>query len=216
MLHNFSLQPSIINHYVAELRDIKIQVDSLRFRQNLERIGMLMAYEISKEIPLEDKDVETPLGTSASRVVTKPPVLATILRAGLPLHHGFLKVFDHAENAFVSAYRKHDSAGNFGIELEYVSSPSLEGKTLIVADPMLATGASMIQAIEGLLKLGKPESIHIAVAIAAQAGIDAVQAALPQAIIWAADVDEELNNKAYIVPGLGDAGDLAFGQKLQR
>lgn len=176
---------------------------------------MLMAYEISKQLPIADCEVTTPLGLSASRKVEQPPVLATILRAGLPMHQGFLEIFDHAENAFVSAYRKHDSDGNFAIELEYVSAPSLEGKTLIIADPMLATGASMIQAIEGLMSLGKPAQIHVAVAIAAQAGVDAVEKALPEAIIWAADVDQELNSKSYIVPGLGDAGDLAYGQKLQ-
>lgn len=214
MITDFSQSNSIINQFVAELRNVEIQTDSLRFRRNLERIGELMAYEISKTLDYELFEVETPLGMAQVDLPSNPPVLGTIMRAGLPMHQGFLNIFDNAENAFVSAYRKHHKDGSFEINVEYVSCPSLEGKVLIVADPMLATGASMVDTIQHLQEFGTPKQIHIAVAIAATDGVDYVRRLLPNAKIWAGAIDEELTAKSYIVPGLGDAGDLAFGEKL--
>ena len=214
MITNFSQSNSIINQFVAELRNVEIQKDSMRFRRNLERIGELMAYEISKTLDYELFEVETPLGMASVDLPSKMPVLGTILRAGLPMHQGFLNIFDNAENAFVSAYRKHHKDGTFEIKGEYVSCPSLENKVLIIADPMLATGASMVATVEHLQEFGTPKQIHIAAAIAATDGINYVRRLLPNAKIWAGAIDEELTAKSYIVPGLGDAGDLAFGEKL--
>ncbi len=213
MIKDFNQSNSIINQYVAELRNIEIQKDSMRFRRNLERIGEIMAYEISKELDYELFEVETPLGVASIDLPSAMPVLGTIMRAGLPMHQGFLNVFDAAENAFVSAYRKHHKDGTFEIKIEYVSCPNLEGKVLIIADPMLATGASMVSTVKHLAEFGKPKEIHLAVAIAAMDGINYVRRMLPKAKIWAGAIDEELTAKSYIVPGLGDAGDLAFGEK---
>ena len=214
-LNNLSKQHSIINNFIAELRSVDIQSDSMRFRKNLERIGALMAYEISKVLAYEQKTVETPLGEAEIQVLKQQPVLATIMRAGLPMHHGMLSVFDRAQNAFVSAYRRHHKDGSFEINMEYVSSPDLTDSILIICDPMLATGSSMDVCISELIKHGEPSEIHIAVAIAAQDGIEHIQRVHPNITLWVAAVDEELTAKSYIVPGLGDAGDLAFGAKAE-
>lgn len=214
MIHDFNQSNSIINQYVAELRNVEIQKDSMRFRRNLERIGEIMAYEISKELDYELFEVETPLGTASIDLPSEIPILGTIMRAGLPMHQGFLNVFDTAENAFISAYRKHHKDGTFEINVEYISCPNLEGKVLIIADPMLATGASIVSTVQQLREFGTPKKIHIAVAIAATDGMNYVRRMLPKAKIWAGAIDEELTAKSYIVPGLGDAGDLAFGEKL--
>jgi len=214
MIHDFNQSNSIINQYVAELRNVEIQKDSMRFRRNLERIGEIMAYEISKELDYELFEVETPLGTASIDLPIEMPVLGTIMRAGLPMHQGFLNVFDAAENTFVSAYRKHHKDGSFEINIEYVSCPNLEGKVLIIADPMLATGSSIVSTLKQLEEFGKPKIVHLAVAIAAIDGINYVRRMLPKAKIWVGAIDEELTAKSYIVPGLGDAGDLAFGEKL--
>jgi uracil phosphoribosyltransferase len=215
MLTNFSEQKSIINQYIGELRDVNVQGDRMRFRKNMERIGQLIAYEISKELTYETKDIETPLGVAPTSVLNSQPVLATILRAGLPLHEGLLNTFDQADNAFISAYRKHHKDGTFEINLQYISCPKLENRPLIISDPMLATGASMIKSIQELAKYGKPSQIHIVTVIASAYGINQVRRFFPNARIWAGAIDEELTAKSYIVPGLGDAGDLSYGSKLQ-
>ncbi len=216
MVYNLCESNSIIGNYVAEIRDIEWHNDRLRFRRNLERIAMLIGYEISKYLPKVDKTVQTPLGEANCKVLANQPVLATILRAGLPMHNGLLQVFDHAENAFISAYRKHDDKGGFEIELEYVSCPWIEDKILIIADPMLATGSSMILALKGLYQKGTPLQTHVVTAIACEPGIKALEEAFPDIYIWSADIDPSLSKKSYIVPGLGDAGDLAFGTKIQQ
>ncbi len=216
MLHHLSNTPSIVNQYVAELRDINIQGDRMRFRRNLERIAEILAYELSKELHYEKTFVTTPLGISVTELPTQRPVVAAILRAGLPMQTGVMNVFDHAEAAFVSAYRKHHEDGSFEIAVQYVACPSLENRVLIVADPMLATGASAAKAVEFLTAYGKPSAVHFVFTIAAKEGIAYLQNALPEAHIWVAAIDETLNPKSYIVPGLGDAGDLAYGEKLQR
>jgi uracil phosphoribosyltransferase len=215
MLTNFSEQKSIINQYIGELRDVNVKGDRMRFRKNMERIGQLIAYEISKELTYETKDIETPLGVAPTSVLNSQPVLATILRAGLPLHEGLLNTFDQADNAFISAYRKHHKDGTFEINLQYISCPKLENRPLIISDPMLATGASMIKSIQELAKYGKPSQIHIVTVIASAYGINQVRRFFPNARIWAGAIDEELTAKSYIVPGLGDAGDLSYGSKLQ-
>lgn len=212
---NLSRQNAILNHFVAELRDVNIQNDSMRFRHNLTRIGEILAYEISKTLNYTPVEVETPLGIAETQLLQQQPVLATILRAGLPMHEGMLNFFDKAGNAFVSAYRRHHKDGTFEINVEYVSCPSLTDRPLIICDPMLATGSSMEMAIQALLKQGTPSSIHVAVAIAAVDGIDYIRRRLPYVNIWACAIDEELTAKSYIVPGLGDAGDLAYGAKAQ-
>jgi len=213
MIYNLSEQNSIANQFIAELRDAKIQQDSMRFRRNLERIGEILAYEISKELVYREKDVETPLGVAKVNVPADKVVLATILRAGLPLHQGMLNYFDRAGNAFVSAFRKHHKDGSFDVHLEYISCPVLDDAVLIVSDPMLATGASMSLATKELLESGQPKQIHFATAIASAAGLDHIRRIFPDAYIWMAAMDEELTGKAYIVPGLGDAGDLSYGDK---
>ena len=204
---------SIGNHFLAELRDAQIQQDSMRFRRNMERIGEIFAYEISKKLDYVETDFETPLGTATVPVLKELPVLATILRAGLPLHQGLLNYFDKADSAFISAYRKTSKGGNFEIKIEYISSPSLTDKIVIVADPMLATGKSMVLCCKELLAQFKIKQLHIVVAIASQEGVAHVQANLPNAKLWLGAIDEEMTTKAYIVPGLGDAGDLAYGVK---
>lgn len=207
---------SILNRFVAELRDVNIQNDSLRFRRNIERIGEIMAYEISKEFTYSCKDIQSPLGIAPMNTPDDRVVISTILRAGLPFHHGFLNCLDHAENAFVSAYRKYKDRLNFDIHIEYIASPNLTGKTLIITDPMLATGNSMELAYEALLTKGVPSHIHIASIIASRQAIEYIENKFPEAntTVWVTAVDEKLDEHSYIIPGLGDAGDLAYGEKL--
>ncbi|HLP94279.1 MAG TPA: uracil phosphoribosyltransferase [Saprospiraceae bacterium] len=214
MVVNLSDKASIANRFIAELRDIDVQQDRMRFRRNLERIGEILAYEISQKIHFEPMLVETPLGSTAIPIPADRIVLATILRAGLPLHQGLLNYFDQADNVFIAAFRKHHKDGSFEIQLDYISTPNLEDAVLILADPMLATGASVNLALKELERYGKPKSIHIATVIASTAGVEAVTRRWPKANIWAGAIDEELTAKSYIVPGLGDAGDLAYGEKL--
>jgi len=205
---------SIFCSYLSEIRDVTVQGDSMRFRRNMERMGELMAYEISKTMEFEQKTVTTPLGEAEVNVLAHQPVVASILRAGLPLHTGLTNAFDRAENAFVSAYRKHSSAEDFVVEIEYLSGPSLEDKILILADPMLATGSSMVLAYQALIQKGKPKHIHIVSVIASSEGVEFTKQKLPaNTTIWCGAIDSELTAQAYIVPGLGDAGDLAFGVK---
>ena len=215
MVINISQQHSLVNNWINELRDVNVQHDRLRFRRNIERIGEVIAYEISKKLPWVEKNITTPLGISKSKGLASQPVLATILRAGLPLHQGMLNYFDKADNAFIAAYRKHHRDGSFEISLEYLSSPSLEGRVMILCDPMLATGASLVKTIEFLKQEGNITEIHIACVIACTEGINFLRRHEPQVTIWCGDIDDELTAKGYIVPGLGDAGDLAFGEKTQ-
>ena len=216
MVTNLSKKHSLITNWISELRSTEIQTDRMRFRRNLERIGEAIAYEISKVLPWQEKEIQTPLGIHASKVLVDQPVLATILRAGLPLHQGLLNYFDKADNAFISAYRKHRRDGGFEINLEYLSSPVLENRVLILSDPMLATGASLTAALQALKDNGTPAQIHIVSAIAASVGIEYVIREFGEKLyIWCGDIDDELTAKGYIVPGLGDAGDLAFGPKTQ-
>ncbi|MEY3050535.1 MAG: uracil phosphoribosyltransferase [Bacteroidota bacterium] len=215
MVHNVGSSNSLLNVFINQLRDVNKQSDRLRFRRNLERIGEIMAYEISKTMPYRSDWVDTPLGRAVAMVPTKRLVLATIFRAGIPLHQGLLNYFDDAENAFVSAYRKNHKDGHFEIALEYISCPDLNDSILLVADPMLATGASMQLAIEGLLRFGRPDQLHIVTAIGAKQGVDHIRRTVPEATIWLGALDDELTAKSYIVPGLGDAGDLAYGPKVQ-
>ncbi|HMR90868.1 MAG TPA: uracil phosphoribosyltransferase [Chitinophagaceae bacterium] len=215
MVINLSEQHSLVSNWVSELRNIDIQADRMRFRRNLERIGEVAAYEISKVLPFEETEIQTPLGTHLSKVMREQPVLATILRAGLPLHQGLLHFFDKADNAFISAYRKHKKDGSFDISLDYVSCPELQDRVIIISDPMLATGASLVKTIHFLREEGHPREIHIVAAIACTVGIEYVKREEPSVTIWCGDIDDELTAKGYIVPGLGDAGDLAFGVKVQ-
>ena len=216
MVHHLSEKHSLLSNWIAEIRDVNIQHDRMRFRRNLERIGEVAAYEMSKLMPTVIKKTTTPLGIHDSKVLAEQPVLATILRAGLPLHQGMLNYFDKADNAFISAYRKHHENGSFEISIEYLSCPDLNNRILIVSDPMLATGASLVQTIQAITKQHQPKEIHIVVAIASKKGIETVEAALGKNIpIWCGDIDESLNDKSYIIPGLGDAGDLAYGTKMQ-
>ena len=215
MVINLSEQYSLVSNWVSELRDVQIQKDPLRFRRNLERIGEVAAYEISKSLEWKEKEVTTPLGISLVKVLAEQPVLGTILRAGIPMHQGLLNYFDHADNAFIAAYRKHHRDGSFEISLDYVSCPNLENRVLILADPMLATGSSLVKTIQHLRDEGVPSEIHIVCAIACTDGIEYVQRNEPQVKIWCGAIDEELTAKSYIVPGLGDAGDLAYGEKQQ-
>lgn len=215
MIYNFSETNSLMSQYLSELRDITIQGDRLRFRTNLERMGLLMSYEISKTMTYKKSKVETPLGESEAFVLSDDIVIASILRAGLPLHNGFLSAFDRAENAFISAYRQHHKDGTFEIRMEYITCPNIEDKVLFILDPMLATGASLDATVRALLEYGKPKEIHIATIIASSQGVDHVRRLYPKAHLWVGAIDEELTAKSYIVPGLGDAGDLAFGAKMQ-
>lgn len=214
MVFNLATKNTIANRFVAELRHVETQQDRLRFRRNLERIGEVMAYEISQTFQYEASEVETPLGSALTMLPSQRVVLATILRAGLPLHQGMLNYFDTADNVFIAAFRKHHKDGSFEIQLDYVSTPNLEDCVLILADPMLATGASINLALKELERFGKPSAVHVATVIASTAGIEAVRRRWPKARIWAGAIDEELTAKSYIVPGLGDAGDLAFGDKI--
>ncbi|HEX6426587.1 MAG TPA: uracil phosphoribosyltransferase [Niastella sp.] len=215
MVINLSTECSLICEWISEIRDVQIQSDRMRFRRNLERIGEIAAYEISRHLVYEEKEVQTPLGISQCKVLKEQPVLATILRAGLPLHQGLLNYFDKADNAFISAYRKHQLDGSFEISLDYISCPELENRVVIISDPMLATGSSLVKTIQYLRDEGHPREIHVVAAIACSVGIEYVQRSEPQVKIWCGDIDEELTAKGYIVPGLGDAGDLAFGTKVQ-
>lgn len=214
---NLSKHDSLLSRYMLELRDKDIQTDRLRFRTNVKRIGQIMAYEISKRLEYADCQTTTPLGVAPTRTIAEKVVLGSIFRAGLPLHEGFLSYFDYAENAFISAYRKYiDGTNEFVIRTEYLASPSIEGKVLVIADPMLATGGSMDVAIRAFLQKGTPKHIHIAVVIATDHAIEYLGKHLPDGItatVWAADIDHVLNDHSYIVPGLGDAGDLLYGEK---
>lgn len=215
MVINLSDQHSLLSNWISELRDVEIQNDRMRFRRNLERIGEVVAYEISKKLAWEDKEVTTPLGISNCKVLKDQPVLATILRAGLGMHTGLLNYFDKGENAFISAYRKHNADGSFDISIEYMSCPEIDGKVVIISDPMIATGASLVKAIQFLKAEGDIKELHIVCAIACTVGIEYVLREQPNAFIWCGDIDDEITAKGYIVPGLGDAGDLAYGPKMQ-
>lgn len=215
MVINLSQQHSLISNWVGELRNVEVQNDRMRFRRNLERIAEVIAYEISKRLPWEEKEITTPLGIANCKVLTDQPVLATILRAGLGMHTGLLNYFDKGENAFISAYRKHHPDGTFEISLEYMSCPEIENKIVIISDPMIATGASLVKSIQYLKDEGEMKELHIVCAIGCTVGIEYVLREVPKATIWCGDIDDELTAKGYIVPGLGDAGDLAFGQKMQ-
>jgi uracil phosphoribosyltransferase len=216
MIHNLARNNSLINQFVAEIRDEEIQKDPLRFRTNMERIGEIFAYEISKTLEYEEMETVTPLGIAQTKRLLQQPVIATILRAGLPLHTGMLRYFDKGENAFISAYRKHHKNNSFEIALEYIACPDITGKTLILCDPMLASGSSIVLSCKALLAKGMPSHMHIVSAIASVEGIEYVRKNMPAInyTLWCAAIDEELTAQAYIVPGLGDAGDLAFGSKL--
>ena len=215
MINNISELNSIANRFVAQLRDVNVQKDRMRFRQSLERLSEIFAFEISKQLQYKETEIETPLGVARVNLPVQRIVLATIFRAGIPMHQGMLRIFDDADSAFVSAYRKSHKDGSFEIALEYISCPNLDDCVLIITDHMIATGASMHLAIEELLRFGKPQQIHIVSAIAAAQGLDYVRRTVPSAVIWLGALDEELTAKSYIVPGLGDAGDLAFGPKVQ-
>ena len=211
---NLSEQPSLLNQYLKELRSVDIQQDSMRFRRNMERIGEIMAMEISRQLTYTTEQVQTPLALATMMVPQDKVVLGTVLRAGLPLHQGFLNMFDHAENAFISAFRK-ENEGEIEIVSEYLAAPSIEGKTLILVDPMLATGLSMEVAYKALLSHGTPKKVHIACVFSTPQSIQYLSDNLPdETTLWCAVVDPVLNEKKYIVPGLGDAGDLCFGEKL--
>ena len=215
MVQTIGNHNSVFNQFIAEIRDEVIQKDSLRFRRNIERMGEIMSYELSKMLIYEKREVVTSLGIANVSMIKEQPVIASILRAGLPLHQGVLNYFDRAENAFISAYRKHHKNGTFEIQLEYLASPDLTDKVLILCDPMLATGSSLVLTYKALLLRGKPKHTHIITLIASAEGLEYAKKNLPENVtIWCGAVDEELTAKAYIVPGLGDAGDLAFGKKM--
>ncbi len=215
MIHELGAENSIFNQFLSELRDSSVQKDSLRFRRNLQRIGEIFAYEISKELKYKPYKVSTPLGMLEMNLMIEQPVLATILRAGLPLHQGLLNYFDKADSAFVSAYRKYSKNENFTIKLDYISSPNIDGRVLIVSDPMLATGGSLVASLRGLYENGTPSHTHVVCALASDEGIAKVKRAFTfkNLTLWVGAIDVELTAKAFIVPGLGDAGDLAFGRK---
>lgn len=214
-LINLQEQHTIINSFIAQLRDKKIQKDGMRFRKNVERIGEMLGYELSKSLAYKTKSIATPLGKSSVALPEDHIVICSILRAGLPLHTGLLNVFDGAENSFISAYRHYTSETAFEIKVEYLATPSLEGKTLIIADPMLATGRTFMNVLEALKPMGTPKCIHLVSVIGSKPGIDFLQKSVPKDIrLWIAAVDETLDEYGYIVPGLGDAGDLCFGNKL--
>jgi uracil phosphoribosyltransferase len=214
MIQDLSKQPGMLGVYIAQLRDRSIQTDRLRFRRNLERVGEAMAHAIAATLDFVDTEVVTPLGDARGVQLADQPVLATILRAGLPMHQGFLNVFDDADNAFVSAYRKYDEGGDFEVEVEYMSTPDLEGRTVILVDPMLATGASIALVLKAMGEFGRPARTIVACAIASRDGLAAVRKEAPKGVeIWAAAIDDETTARGYIVPGLGDAGDLAYGAK---
>lgn len=211
---NFAESSSLVSQYLMEMRNVDIQHDPMRFRHNLERVGEIMAYEISKTLDYKDVKVNTPLAPATCQVIADQIVLATIFRAGIPFHQGFLQYFDNAQNAFVSAYRKYKEKENFDVCIEYLASPMLDGKTLILCDPMLATGASMELSYRALLTKGKPGKVHIASVIASRKAVNYLQGVMPEdSCLWVGVIDDEINAHSYIVPGLGDAGDLAYGVK---
>lgn len=215
-IHNFSTKSSILNTFVSEIRSVNIQNDSMRFRRNIERIGEVLSYEMSKVLTSDSISVETPLGNALINMPKVEIVICSILRAGLPFHNGILNYFDKAENAFISAYRHHLNSKDFEIIVEYIASPNLENKTLVLVDPMLATGQSLALTYEALKSHGTPKQIHLLSVIGAQTGVDYIKDKFPENThLWIAAIDETLNDKGYIVPGLGDAGDLAFGSKLK-
>ena len=215
MFKNLGENHSLVSNWISELRATAVQGDRMRFRRNIERIGEVIAYEISKTLAWVEQDITTPLGISKTKLLKTQPVLGTILRAGLPLHQGMLNYFDKADNAFIAAYRKHHTDGSFDISLEYLSCPVIDNRVLIICDPMLATGASLVKTIDLLKKEGIPSELHVAAVIASTEGIDFLRRHEPTVRIWCGSIDEELTAKGYIVPGLGDAGDLAFGEKSQ-
>lgn len=215
MVKNLSTSHSLVSNWVSELRNVDVQNDRMRFRRNLERIAEVIGFEISKQLEFEEKEITTPMGLATCKVLKHQPVLATILRAGLAMHNGLLNYFDRADNAFLSAYRKHNVDGTFEIRLEYMSCPEVEGRVVIISDPMLATGSSLVKSIQHLKDEGDIKELHIVCAIACSVGIEYVLRAEPKATIWCGDIDDELTAKGYIVPGLGDAGDLAYGSKMQ-
>lgn len=216
MVKELIKERSVANHFIAELRDVEVQKDPLRFRRNLERTGEAIAMELSRTMEYTETDVVTPLGVARAHLLTEQPVLATILRAGLPMHQGMLNYFDRADSAFVSAYRKHRKGEDaFDIEVEYLSSPSLQDRVVVLCDPMLATGRSMVLVYKALLRLGRPKALHVVAAIASAEGMEYAKLHLPSGTrFWIGAIDEEMTAQAYIVPGLGDAGDLAYGSKL--
>lgn len=207
---------SLVNSWINELRNVEIQHDRMRFRRNMERIGEIAAFEISKDLETKEIEIQTPLGTIKAQEIAVQPVITTILRAGVPLFEGILNYFDKADCGFVAAYRKHDANDYFSIKQDYLTCPNIDGRPLIVADPMLATGASLIEALKDLLTNGAPSQLHIVAAIASKQGVETIEKAYPQAKIWVGAIDENLTAKGYITPGLGDAGDLSYGEKLQR
>jgi uracil phosphoribosyltransferase len=214
MITEFGKSNTILNTFLRELRDVNIQNDSMRFRRNLERIGEIIAYEISKTLDYETLKITTLLATKTTNVPAEQPVIGTILRAGLPLHNGVLNYFDKAENTFISAYRKHGDQNDFEVEIEYLASPNIDGKTLILCDPMLATGSSMVLAYKAILEKGTPKKVHIVSVVASKDGLDFCLKNMPPTVdYWIGEIDEMLDSKSYIVPGLGDAGDLAYGTK---
>lgn len=215
MMHILSNEVSLVNSWINELRNVEVQTDRMKFRRNMERIGEIAAFEISKKLDYKEMEITTPLDKVKVKEIAVQPVITTILRAGVPLFQGVLNYFDKADCGFVAAYRKHDMNDYFSIKQDYLTCPNIEGRPLIVADPMLATGASLIEALKDLLTHGKPSQIHIVAAIASRQGVEAIRTAYPEAQIWIGAIDEELTSKGYITPGLGDAGDLSFGEKLQ-
>lgn len=215
MIHILSNEVSLVNSWINELRNVEVQTDRMKFRRNMERIGEIAAFEISKKLDYKEVEITTPLDKIKVKEIAVQPVITTILRAGVPLFQGILNYFDKADCGFVAAYRKHDMNDYFSIKQDYLTCPNIEGRPLIVADPMLATGASLIEALKDLLTHGKPSQIHIVAAIASRQGAEAIRTAYPEAQIWIGAIDEELTSKGYITPGLGDAGDLSFGEKLQ-
>lgn len=214
MINLLNKDHSLLNQFIAELRDVEIQKDRMRFRRNMERIGEIAAYEISKRLKWKMKEVTTPFGAANVPVLEEQPVLATILRAGMPLHQGLLNFFDHADSAYISAYRKPKKSGNFNVKIEYTSIPDVEGRIVIVSDPMLATGNSMYLTCKEIMDKGKVDQLHILAVIASAEGVDLIRKNLPKANLWLGAIDEELTTQSYIVPGLGDAGDLAYGEKM--
>jgi len=216
IIYNLEKKNSILNQFIAEIREVSVQKDAMRFRRNIERIGEILGYELSKTLKYSSENITTPLGTKESFLPIKNIVLGSILRAGLPLHQGLLNYFDDAENAFISAYRNHpNNDAQFEIVVEYFASPSIDDKVLILADPMLATGQSLVSVFKAIQKYGNPKELHLVCVIGSTEGIDFIKKHFPENThLWIAAIDDELNDKAYIVPGLGDAGDLAFGTKL--
>jgi uracil phosphoribosyltransferase len=217
MINNIGLQNTIFNQFLSELRDENIQKDRMRFRRNLQRVGEIFAYEISKTMAYETCEVQTPLGTKIMNLLAEQPIICSILRAGVPLHEGFLNYFDQADNGFISAYRKHEKTGEISIRMDYVATPEIEGRELILCDPMLATGSSMLGSYHALCELGKPRHTHFVTIVAHQEAIDYLYKNIPSRdfTLWVGAIDEELTSQSYIVPGIGDAGDLAFGPKIQ-